>query len=159
MAKKKPADVAGKLSAILWTALGYLAKKRTKRELLDAETRVDVVIEGKVGRSKICEHVVGVLRVAEDSQRASSKACDTVHLIGLLLAEMPSEEARAKFKKTVAEFHAENKRLPDLPKNAGGDGFDEWTKSTEQFLALLRSHEMTDVAGSITFEVSAETTA
>ena len=158
MAKKRAADVAGKLSAILWTALGYLAKKRTNRDLLDPETRVDVIIEGKVGRSKICEHVVGVLRVAPDSQRASSAACDTVHLVGLLLAEMPSEEARAKFKKTVSEFHAENKRLPDLPKNVDGEGFDDWLRATKDFMSLLRSHEMTDVAGAITFEVSAETT-
>lgn len=159
MAKKRAADVAGKLSSILWTALGYLAKKRSNRELLDPETRVDVIIEGKVGRSKICEHVVGVLRVAPDSQRASTSACDNVHLVGLLLAAMPSEEARARFKKSVAEFHAENKRLPDLPKNAEGEGFDEWLKSTKEFMSLLRSHEMTNVAGAITFEVSAETTA
>lgn len=160
MAKKRSAEVAGKLSAILWTALGYLAKKRTNRDLLDPETRVDVVIEGKVGRSKICEHVVGVLRVAPDSQRASTSACDAVHLIGLLLAEMPNEEARAKFKRVVAEFHAENKRLPSLPPNADGSpGFDQWIQSTKEFMSLLRSHEMADVAGAITFEISAETTA
>lgn len=157
MAKKRDATAAGKLSAQLWAALGYLAGKRKNRDLIDDKpTRVDVLIEGKVGRSRVCEHVVGVLQLGKPGQRASSAACDMVHLIGLLLAELPD---RDKFKKTVAEFHAKNKRLPDLPKNADdSDGFDQWIKSTEQFLALLRSHGMKAVAGAITFEVSAETT-
>ena len=79
------------------------------------------------------------------------------HLVGLLLSQLPN---RDEFKKTIAEFHAENKRLPDLPKNAdGSDGFDQWLGSTKQWLALMRSHSMTDVAGAITFQVSTETTA
>lgn len=154
---KRDATAAGKLSAQLWAALGYLAGKRKNRDLIDAKpTRVDVIIEGKVGRSKICEHVVGVLALGQPGQRAATEACDLVHLVALLLAELPD---RDKFKKVVAEFHAENKRLPGLPPNPdGSDGCDQWIANTEQWLSLLRSHRMKPVAGAITFEVSAETT-
>lgn len=146
MAKKRDEATAGKLSAQLWTALGYLAKKRTKRELLDDSTKIDVLIEGKVGRSKICEHVVGVLEVAADSQRASSEACDATHLIALLLRNALDA---ATLKKQIADYHAKNKSLPECTAAELADA--------KQFQQLLRSHEMKPVAGAITFEVPAET--
>jgi hypothetical protein len=147
VAKKRDETTAGKLSAQLWSALGYLAKKRTKRELLDASTKIDVIIEGKVGRSKICEHVVGVLEVAADSQRASTEACDATHLIALLLRVIsPNAD---KVKKSIADYHAEHKVLPE----ASADEL----ANAKQFQQLLRSHVIKPVAGAITFEVSAET--
>ncbi len=144
---KRTAHAAGKLSAHLWAALGYLASKRKARDLLDASTRIDVVIEGKVGRSKICEHVVGLLELGQPTQRAASEACDVDHVVALLLRVCPDD---AQVKKSIAEFHAANKRLPDATA--------EEIKAAKQWLALLRSHQMKPVAGAITFEVLAETT-
>jgi hypothetical protein len=146
---KRDATAAGKLSAQLWAALGYLAGKRKNRDLIDTKpTRVDVIIEGKIGRSKICEHVVGVLSLGQATQRASTEAADTNHLVALLLRVCPDEAAA---KKSIAEYHAKHKRLPDATEAE--------IEAAKQFLALLRSHVVKPVAGAITFEVSAETTA
>ena len=145
---KRDATAAGKLSAQLWAALGYLAGKRKNRDLIDPKpTRVDVIIEGKVGRSKICEHVVGVLALGQPGQRASTEAANVPHLVALLLRTCADE---AQVKKSIAEYHAKHKDLPEATEAE--------IEAAERFLALLRSHVTKPVAGSITFEVSAETT-
>ena len=108
---------------------------------------MDVVIEGKVGRSKICEHVVGVLELGKPGQRGSNEAADVDHVVALLLRVCPDEAAA---RKSIAEDHAKNKRLPYATKAE--------IESAKQFLALLRSHVISPVAGAVTFQVSAETT-
>lgn len=146
MAKRTEAE-AGKLSAILWAGLGYLAKKREKRDLIPpGDTRVDVLIEGRVGRSKICEHVVGRLHLAAPTQSASSSAADAAHVVALLLAAVPEA---AELQQSIAKFHAANKTLPSIDPAA--------IEAARAWLSLLRSHVPTTKAGALTFEVSKET--
>jgi hypothetical protein len=144
---KRDAATAGKLSAQLWAALSYLGKKRADRDQIPlGSTSVDVLIEGRIGRAKISEHVVGRLDVGGPTQAAASEAADADHLIAILLDAIPDAADRQQ---AIAKFHAANKFLPSIDPAK--------VEAAKAWRALLRSHTTKTKAGAITFEVSAET--
>lgn len=142
---KRPADTAAQLSAILWGALGYLAKKRANKSLLtigDA-SKVDVLIEGKIGRKTISERVCGSLKLNADGSRASMESADPVHVVALLLAKLPDDNAREA---AIADIIAEKERKKRLPAITA-----EQLDHAKQFLLRLRSSTTTKVSGALVF--------
>lgn len=145
---KRPADTAAKLSTILWAALGYLAKKRTDKTLIPVGkgTKVNVTIEGTVGRAKICERLSGVLELSPDGSRA--KACDApaAQVVALLLRSLPDDAARAK---ATAAIVAEKERTKQLPNVTAAE-----LDHAKQFLTRLRSSTTQKVAGALVFALA-----
>lgn len=144
---KRPADTAAQLSAILWGALGYLAKKRANKSLLSVgpETKVDVLIEGKIGRKTISERVCGSLKLNADGSRASQSAADPVQVVALILAKFPDDASRES---VIAELVKAKESKKGLPVVAP----DELDRA-EQFLKRLRSSTTTKVAGAVVFSL------
>lgn len=149
MPKKRAADTAAKLSAVLWGALGYLAKKRSDNTLLDAgqETKIDVTITGKIGRKAICERVAGKLSLGQDSQRASQKSAPPAHVAALLLAALPDDRTRATVMEAIVTDKERTSRLPPVTT--------EQLDQADQFLKRLRSSTITRTGGSLVFQLAA----
>jgi uncharacterized low-complexity protein len=147
---KRPADTAAQLSAILWSALGYLAKKRANKSLLTVgpATKVDVLIEGKVGRKKISERVCGELKLNADTSRAETAAADASHVVALLLLKLPDETARAQ---AIADIIAAKESKKGLPAVTP-----EQLDNAAQFLTRLRSSTTKKVSGSQVFTLAAK---
>ncbi|QDV26920.1 hypothetical protein [Aureliella helgolandensis] len=144
---KRSADTAANLSTILWAALGFLAKKRTDKSLLPVETptKVDVTIEGKIGRKQICERVIGYLNLGTDGQRSATSAADPVRVTALLLAQVPTEK-RAEVIAGIIAVKESTSQLPSV--------HETYIEQADQFLKRLRSSTMATVKGSVTFALN-----
>jgi FtsZ-binding cell division protein ZapB len=141
---KRSADASAKLSSLLWSALGYLSKKRVKRDLITAgeSTKVDVLISGTIGRSKIEERVNGSLTLSEDQTTATS-TLDTDAIVALLLAKLDS---KAAVMQEVTSVKESTKALPAVS--------DEQREEAKQWLARLRSSKMQTKAGAMVFAIA-----
>ena len=144
----RSADTAAKLSSILWGALGYLSKKRTKRNLITVgdETKVDVTITGTVGRSQIEERVTGTLTLSADQTTATS-SIDTDAIVAILLQHVPN---KAFVMKQITETKEKTKALPVVTA--------EQRAEAKQFTTRLRSSTSKVKAGAMAFAIAGETT-
>jgi hypothetical protein len=144
----RSADSAAKLASILWGALGYLAKKRTKRNLITVgeETKVDVMITGTVGRCKIEEHVTGTLKLSPD-QTTSTSTIDSDAIVAILLQHVPN---KAFVMKQITETKETTKSLPVVTT--------EQRAEAKQFLTRLRSSTSKTKAGAMAFAIAGEAT-
>lgn len=142
----RSADTAAKLTSILWAALGYLAKKRTKRDLITVgdDTKVDVTITGTVGRSKIEEHVTGMLTLSPDQTTATS-SIDIDAVVAVLLEHVPN---KAFICKKIIETKEQTKALPVVTA--------EQRTEAKQLLTRLRSSTPAVKAGAMAFAIAGE---
>lgn len=143
----RAADKELKLSSHLWAALGYLAKKRTDRELITegSSTVIDVAITGKVGRSSITQVIAGKLQLGKSSMRASSEAAPTNQVVALCLQALPDDQARAKFIERTIQAKEKAGVLPAVP--------EPLIKTVEAFLTRLRSSSESKKAGDLRFDL------
>jgi hypothetical protein len=141
---KRTADASAKLSSILWGALGYLSKKRTKRDLIAVgeSTKVDVTITGTIGRAKIEEHVSGSLSLSPDQTTATS-TIDADAIVALLLAKVPDKAAAMQ---EITAAKEKTKSLPAVTKLQRDEA--------KQWLARLRSSKPKVKAGAMVFALS-----
>lgn len=142
----RTADAAAILNSKLWCSLGYLAGKRSDRDLLepgDYRSRIGIsaVIDGK----KVSDELVGSLVLGQPSQRASSSAAPVDHVVACVLAALPDEEARHKFMQRVESYFLEHGCLVPIPDSA--------IETAKLWLARLRSHRTTTVSGTLTFQI------
>jgi hypothetical protein len=130
-----------KLTAILWAALGYFAKKSVNRDdiPISESTRVDVTIEGKIGRSKISERLCCDLVRNPDTSRASSSGAPMPELIAYLFDQF-DETRRYQIQQDVLDYWEAGATVP-VPAEA--------VTATKNWLSQLRTKSEQPVAGAI----------
>jgi plasmid stabilization system protein ParE len=137
-----------KLDAALFATLEYLARKRTRRDLLDVgEQRVTLDITGTVGRSMVNQQFSGRLVVSPDQTAASSSAPDTGHLIAWLLDQFDAAD-RSQILVALPKEFEELGAMPPIGQAIMADALD--------LLKRLRSATMQSRRGAVVFALDTE---
>lgn len=141
-ADSKAEKTASRLS-ILWAALGYFAKKRTVRELIPVgeDTKVDVTIEGKIGRAKVSERLVCTLRQSPEQTAAAIKAASLANVVAYLLSRFETADRYAIAGELAAAW-SKSQTVPDVDEAIAAE--------TKKLLEGLRTKQTTTKAGNLT---------
>lgn len=142
-----PKPTREKLRAVLLHAAAKLAADRADRsELAGGDAfEVDLTIAGTInGKHAAEELAAGRLVVNHDQERKSSKACDTSHLVALLLEAIPPAKRRPLLANLPRHFEDHAGELPGVRDAKATD-------QASQLLAELRSVTTTTARGSIRF--------
>lgn len=142
----RTANAAAVINSKLWCALGYLAGKRSDRELIEPgayKTRLN--ISGLIDGKKVADDIAGQLMLGQPSTRASSTAAPVDHVVAMVLAALPDEEARHKLMLRAELHFAEHQCLIPVPEAS--------IETAKLWLARLRSHKTASVSGSLTFQL------
>lgn len=139
---KRDTSTQLKLTAILWAALGYFAKKSVNRDdiPISESTRVDVMIEGKIGRSKICERLCCDLVRNPDTSRAASSAAPMPELLAYVFDQI-DEKRRYEIQQDLLDYWEAGATVPSVPA--------ESVTAVKNWLSQLRTKGEQPVAGAI----------
>jgi hypothetical protein len=133
MAKKNQ----GLQEAILWGALGYLAGKRSNRDLLadGCSHHVTIDIVGKIDRSKVDTEVNGFLEVGHPQPSSSSEYLPMETVIAVILQELdaPAQERLMLRIRKAWEEQGELQAGPALTERVKA-----WLKTLKRSIATQR---------------------
>lgn len=126
----------------VWAALGYLAKKRTARELLIPGTsKISVNIQATInGRQKYSDSILGGLVVAPDGETTKSESPKIEQVVAMLLDFMPEPmqaEAMASIKGRWDSYRA----LPDVTV-ASAERAKAWLDSLKHSSKVAKSGDL-----------------
>jgi hypothetical protein len=138
------------LRTILFAALEKIAKKETRRELLEAGTAhrctlsVSGTIDGLVFRG---EKIEGNLAIGHDWTKASSTAAPPAEVVAYLLALLPKTKRTALLAELPDAFLRSGGKLPAIDANRLAEA--------ETLLERLRSRKDQQFSGSVTWSYAA----
>lgn len=142
---KQPTAAKKKVTteAIVWAAVGIIGKKEFRREEIGlGPHKVDLSIDALVdGKKKFQADFTALLTVGVDYERSTSSACDTDHLVGLLLAKFSEKDREKLLTELPAQFVKLKNKLPPVDANI--------VESAKLLLSKLRSHSKQTAKGSV----------
>lgn len=104
------------IAAAVWAALGKIAGKETRRELLAGglEIGLELEIKGLVDGQLFAQNVVGALSVGADTTRTSSSAPDRAKLVAWILSQLNTQTREKILRELPESFAAAGNKLPDV---------------------------------------------
>lgn len=141
----KPAVIfnQAEADAVLWAALGKVAAKEARRDLLREECSypVNVIVTGRVVDVDVRKSIRADLTVGSEQTRASSRGPDNTHLLACILGKL-NQKTREKLCRDLPEdFLKAGESLPDVELSLHA--------MAKSLLSRLRSKQSTTVAGSV----------
>lgn len=128
--------------AIGWAALGRVAGKEARRQLLKpGKTPFELNVRGSIGGEPWRALLSGELVVAEDTERTTSKLPPMEHLLGVVLSWLGPRKREELVKGLLEDYAAADHRLPEVDV-----AIVELAKRT---LQQLRASTTSQVAGSV----------